>query len=793
MRTFLAVCYLLIGPLTVFSQQKPSLPAEYFDQFHYQLSDSLRTRDEAALRREIGNVAAAFLDFMVQGEKSYTIDSLVLYDVLTAYLTPAVLVGKHDLAINTLQRSRALKPAPPYRAPFGFMQEAYARAGLKQADDNSAAFSNQLKQELAAVVGQLDPSFSSDIVNAQKGLYSVNSINAVQKDLNNIIRQANQSPGLKVNFGTAYTLLDSYFRYYIRKAYQPAIEAQLYVISPARVVEAAVMIPMRDQVRLSGLVYRDTASTVRVPAIVSLSPYPSGYESTRGNVFATNGYVYVYVDSRGRRKSEGNFFPYEDDARDYYDIIDWVSKQPWCNGDVVTSGGSYLGFAQWQAIRKPYRHPALKAINPMVSVGFGIDFPRFANQFYSYILQWAAYVSGRDLNDALFGDEQFWNKVNYALYKNRLPFAKLDSVAGMPNPFFQKWVSHPDLDSYWTSILPNKADYTSLDIPVLTITGYYDADQLGAFYYYDQHKKYAPAKAANQHYLLIGPYDHGGAQWQPSPVQLGFDIEREAQIPIYKYVIWWYDWVLKGKARPAFLQDQVNYFVTGTGQWKSASTLQQLTTDTLSLYLSTQPVASGKRSGVYGLQTQRPVKGTSLTYTHDIAQVIDSAFLYARSKPFDDSLYMASPYNLVFDSKPMEQDIIVTGKMVADLYLSLNVPDADFQVNIYEIDTEGKSYMLTNTILRSRYRLGGDKGRLLKPGTVALHRFDDVFLYIKKIPKGNKLRMTFESVNSPGFERNYGFGGVVSRETTQGPRLIKATLHSSPVLTSRIKIPYTRP
>jgi putative CocE/NonD family hydrolase len=80
--------------------------------------------------------------------------------------------------------------------------------------------------------------------------------------------------------------------------------------------------------------------------------------------------------------------PYENDARDYYDIIDWVSKQSWCDGQVATTGGSYLGFAQWQAVRKQFKHPALKAINPMVSVGFGIDFPRWSHQFYSYILRW---------------------------------------------------------------------------------------------------------------------------------------------------------------------------------------------------------------------------------------------------------------------------------------------------------------------------------------------------------------------------------------------------------------------
>jgi putative CocE/NonD family hydrolase len=130
---------------------------------------------------------------------------------------------------------------------------------------------------------------------------------------------------------------------------------------------------MRDGIKLNAF-YSGTCNTgFRHYFTQSL---PSGMEARAGNVFATNGYNCLYVDNRGRRESEGVFIPYENDAQDYYDIIDWVSKQPWCDGQVATSGGSYLGFAQWQAIRKEFKHPALKAINPMVSVAFGVDFPR---------------------------------------------------------------------------------------------------------------------------------------------------------------------------------------------------------------------------------------------------------------------------------------------------------------------------------------------------------------------------------------------------------------------------------
>jgi len=784
------LCYLLMllaFSISAISQTKPPLSGDFFEQYNYSLPDGFNYKDSTALKNQLDSIALSMLAHIRHGENDFTNTEDDAYYFKLYKLSAAVILEHQPEVLETVSQLRSLKPSPPYRAPAGLFAKAYTLAVQQHADDHSPVFAASLKDQLLAAFNELPPAFRSDIVNGFKGFYDLKAEQVNYKDMAETFDQAINLSGGKLPFYSAASLLQSWFYYYTAKYYRNDIESALFQIAPVRVSRKNEMIPMRDGIHLSSSIYYD--STQKVPAVISLSPYPSGYEGTRGNIFASNGYAYVYVDNRGRNNSEGTFFPYENDAQDFYDIIDWVSKQPWCNGQVVTSGGSYLGFAQWQAIRKKYKHPALKAINPMVAVGFGVDFPRFANQFYSYILQWATYVSGKELNQAQFSDYEFWNNASYQLYKHHLPFSKLDSVAGLPNPFFQKWVSHPDFDSYWKSILPSKEDFAALDIPVLTITGYYDGDQMGAFYYYNNHLKYGNPKATAQHYMLIGPYDHGGAQWQPSPIQYGLTIEKEAQIPIYKYVIWWYDWILKGKQRPEFLKNKVNYFVNETGSWQSASSFNTITHDTVSLYLSPANMNSSKRNQLYSLAKQKGIKDEPIRYQHDIAMILDSAFVFATPRPFDDSIYMTSPYNLVFESNPLEKDITVTGRITANLYLSLNVLDADFMVNIYELDSAGKSYNIANTLLRSRYRNGGEKASLLKPGQIALHNFNDVFLYIKKIKKGNRLRFVFESVNSPNYEKNYGFGGVVSKETTDKPRIIEATIHTGSKYPSRIVIP----
>jgi putative CocE/NonD family hydrolase len=105
--------------------------------------------------------------------------------------------------------------------------------------------------------------------------------------------------------------------------------------------------------------------------------------------------VGAVVNTRGKRNSNDENNPFEHESQDLYEVIDWVSKQPWSNGKVGMIGGSYVGFSQWAAVKN--LHPALKTIVPQVSVGIGIDYPAQNNVFMSYMLQWIQYVTNNKL------------------------------------------------------------------------------------------------------------------------------------------------------------------------------------------------------------------------------------------------------------------------------------------------------------------------------------------------------------------------------------------------------------
>lgn len=60
-------------------------------------------------------------------------------------------------------------------------------------------------------------------------------------------------------------------------------------------------IPMRDGIRLNGTIYKPAHMKRPLPAIFTLTPYIADSVHDRAFYFARNGYLFVLVDSRGRK------------------------------------------------------------------------------------------------------------------------------------------------------------------------------------------------------------------------------------------------------------------------------------------------------------------------------------------------------------------------------------------------------------------------------------------------------------------------------------------------------------
>ena len=545
-------------------------------------------------------------------------------------------------------------------------------------------------------------------------------------------------------------------------------------------------IPMRDGINLSANIYFPTREEGSYPVILIYTPYVNDEAMERGMYFAKEGYVFMTLDLRGRGNSEGEYRPFEKDGIDGYDAIQWISQQPWCNGKVGMMGGSYRGMVQWMTLKN--QPEALKTIVPTASVGPGIDFPKSKGIFNNYALQWLNFTGGRSRNNKIFADRTFWQAKADRKFKEFIPFKDWDSLAvGDKNPIFQTWISHPDFDEYWQSFYPTPKDYQSFDIPILTITGYFDGDQPGAMTYYEGHMKHGKPDAKENHYLIFGPWSHAGTR-NPETKLWGLTFGDNAKLDMKALHLEWFNWTLKDGTKPAFLEDRVRYYMMDQNIWKYTDQFDNITQDTLTYYLAS-PNSEAK------LLIDPGYLSPQVSSTADKDVIIYDPLDIAEKATYTGSNYYTPPISIeekgriVYISPALKSATPIAGQFEVGLYLSLDVPDTDLQVNLYEINQIGETKFIGSDRLRLRYRNGLDRPEFVKPGEVFLCKFDTPFITALEAGKGSRLLLSISSMNTPYIQKNYNSGKDVSLETQQDAKKAEISIHHSPTYKSYIKIP----
>lgn len=227
-------------------------------------------------------------------------------------------------------------------------------------------------------------------------------------------------------------------------------------------------ITLKDGTKLSSRIWFPETDEP-LPAILEYIPYRKT-DGTRmrdepmHGYFAGHGYVVVRVDMRGTGESDGllrdEYIKQEQD--DALEVIDWISKQPWCDGNVGMMGKSWGGFNSLQvAARQP------EALRAVITVGFTDD--RFNQDIH--------YKGGCLLND------NFWWGCIMLAYQAR-PLdphivgdawkdAWINRLDQMPL-WMANWLEHQTRDEYWKhgSVCE---DYSAIKVPVMAIDGWADS------------------------------------------------------------------------------------------------------------------------------------------------------------------------------------------------------------------------------------------------------------------------------------------------------------------------------
>jgi putative CocE/NonD family hydrolase len=549
----------------------------------------------------------------------------------------------------------------------------------------------------------------------------------------------------------------------------------------------SIKIPLRDGVHLSATVYTPRDQKSPAPCIFTLTPYIAQSYHDRGIYFASHGYPFLTVDVRGRGNSEGEFRPLIQEAKDGYDVVEWLARQPYCNGKVSMWGGSYAGYDQW-ATAKEFP-PHLATIVPVAAPFAGVDFPMQENISDTYLMQWLTFTSGHASQDKIFGDRFFWASKNRQWLESGAPFKELDTQIGNPSATFQLWLAHAHLDEYWDSYNPTAEQYAKLSIPILTITGSYDDDQPGALAHYQEYMRNASPEGRARHYLIIGPWDHAGTR-TPSATVGGLTFGPASLVDLPKLHLDWYAWTMQGGARPAFLQKPVAYYVIEADKWRYADTLQAVTAESRAYYLDSMNNADNVlTAGSLGVE---PPKGKPDHYLYD-PRDLRVAGLEATLDPSDLTaqtlIYAQRGKLLVYHSAPFERDTEVSGFFKLSAWLAIDQPDTDFSVSVYEIRLNGSSILLTSDRLRARYRQSLREEKLITAHTPLQYDFKGFTFTSRQIKKGSRLRLVIEPINSIDSQKNYNSGGEVSSESMKDARPVTVTLYHDHAHPSALFVP----
>jgi putative CocE/NonD family hydrolase len=523
-------------------------------------------------------------------------------------------------------------------------------------------------------------------------------------------------------------------------------------------IQDSVMIKTRDGALISAIVVRKKGIITPKPVILQYTIYvrDKGRDIRTLKEAADKDYVGVIAYTRGKRFSPSEIFPYESDANDAYDVIDWISKKEWCNGSVGMFGGSYNGFTQWAACKK--MHPALKTIVPYVANRPGMGLPMENNVAVNPNYEWSFYVGNNKYLDTVAGnDRQRFRKMQNKWWETGVAYKKLDSIDDSPNRLFQRWISHPSFDEYWQKMAPYGREFAQINIPILSIDGYYNDSQNSGLYYVREHYKYNPK--AN-HYLIIGPYSHFGAQREGDAVLNGYKVDSNALINTQKITYQWFDYILKNGQKPEILKDKINYQVMGANEWRSASSIDKMANGFLKMYLT------DRKSGIfYSLNPKKPIQKNYLCQEVDFADRETQNNDYYPDPIIRKEIDTSNGF--VFISEPLKEPIVINGSFLGEIKASINKKDMDIGVTLYEVTPNGDYFHLSYFLGRASYAKDITKRNLLKTNEIESIPFSNTHLVSKQLSKGSRLLVAINVNKNPFSQLNYGTRKEVSDETIE--------------------------
>ncbi len=561
-----------------------------------------------------------------------------------------------------------------------------------------------------------------------------------------------------------------------------------------KIIKQTASMQTRDKVRLDADIYRPDTDE-KLPILLMRQPYGREIASTvvyaHPRWYATQGYIVVIQDVRGRGTSEGEFDLFTHEVADGLDTINWVSQLPNSTRKVGMYGFSYQGMTQlYTAVHQP---ECLKAIAPaMVAYDLYTDWAYENGAFCLYAnLAWAIQLAGETAR--LKGDRAAYLK----LYRASCNLPLNDSIPAnpeimrqlAPDSFYHQWLNNPDSTAeYWHSLSP-KYLLENVNIPMLHVGGWFDPYLRGTLNLY----RAMAAKSKQPQHLLVGPWAH--LPWGKKLGAVNYGIE--AQNPIDEIQIRWFDHWLKGKDTGLLEESPISLFEMGSNQWREFDYFA----DNLKIYY----LASD------GLASMREDSGMLWEYEEAVTESISPSRLLEtnlteQETEFNNNtdILVHDPWRpvpalgghanypggscersgldcrsdiLTYTSAPLEADLHIAGAITLEVYCTVEHPSFDLCAVLSTVDENGRVFNFTQGYLRVASRAQNTNMVSIPLQATCMC-----------INQAQSLRLSLSAACFPAYPVNPGTGKLPHESRLIDMQIITLSIHSGVDYPSQIKL-----
>lgn len=411
------------------------------------------------------------------------------------------------------------------------------------------------------------------------------------------------------------------------------------------------------------------------------------------------GYVLAAADVRGSGASFGSWQGITlEEAKDAYEITEWLASQSWCDGNVGMVGASYLGLTQLMAAST--NPPHLKAIFPIVAL---FDIYPFSYQGGVFFDDWhkhwseltnymdtegiAAPVDG-DEGEALLKAAVAEHDANRSIYEIFSPLKYRNSVdeATGTKPYYE-WLP----SGYVKEI-------NQSGIPIYLWCGWFDSFTKDGILMYRNFN--TPKK------LTMSAMSHSPSG--PAVIQEIFGVA----LPDMQR---WFDYWLKGIDNGIMDEPDIHYHVMkapNEWEWRTADQWPLPEQNPTKYYFHAGPSGSVESVNDGHLSEERPSGNSGkddyavdYTTTSGIATRWDNAVGGGFDYP---DMTANDKKGLTYTTEALGEDLEITGHPVVHLWVSSTATDGDFFVYLEEVDGEGVSFYVSEGTLRASHRALND-------------------------------------------------------------------------------------